>query len=371
MTTTTTTTTFVDIQFHNGYPTVEREDRKRARVEKILQASSDPNEALTEDTCRVLAELIILSTENNKESSSISLKINPTQSTTYLIDIKNKSEATRLWNSSHQKKWDRNHLSKILEAFYKQKEPGKDCWRFYYHDMFDRFVMDQCNIEIKGDGFSLNFKSHQRFALSSRQFKSTFKTRELSVPDDVHILPVLRNIFMEAFLHSYQKQKILEGRSLDQLSEYLNVSFKKTEADFLKVDPNEKSHLIVCFHDDSPIGFVELHYPKLPFPGAYIAQFAVHPMWKAQGFGRILLEKAVKCVGSETFFWGKVRKTNQRAIQFYSQVSASAGSQITYYDDDGNMPLADYPGTEYGTFKCYVPSGKDSSLWSGLSAHMK
>ena len=34
---TTTTTTFVDIQFHNGYPTADREDRKRARVEKILQ----------------------------------------------------------------------------------------------------------------------------------------------------------------------------------------------------------------------------------------------------------------------------------------------------------------------------------------------
>lgn len=180
--------------------------------------------------------------------------------------------------------------------------------------------------------------------MSSRQFKSTFKTRELIAPDDIGLLPYLRDIFMESFLHSYQKQKILEG-SLDQLTSYLQYNFKKTglslslffifffffkyiiflkdlflrnlfvyllifikniEADFLKVDPNEKSHLIVCFLDEAPIGFVELHYPKLPFPGAYIAQFAVHPMWKAQGFGRILLEKARKCVRNETFFWGKV-----------------------------------------------------------------
>lgn len=347
-------TTFVDIQFHNGYPTADREDRKRVRVEKILQASSDPNEALTEDTCRVIAELITLSCESNKDTTSIGLKRNPSQATIYMIDIRNKSEATRLWNSSHQKKWDRNHLSKILEAFYKQKEPGKDCWRFYFHDQFDRYINDNCTIEVKGEGFSVTFKGPQR-ALVSRQFKSTFKTRELTVPDDIALLPVLRNIFMEAFIHSYQKQKVLEGCSLDQLTSYLQGNFKKTEADFLKVDPNEKSHLVVCFHDDTPIGFVEVHYPKLPFPGAYIAQFAVHPMWKAMGFGRILLEKARKCVNGETFFWGKVRKTNQRAISFYSSVSASAGSQITYYDDDGNMPLADYPSEEYGTFKCYVP----------------
>ena len=63
---------------------------------------------------------------------------------------------------SHQKKWDRNHLSKILEAFYKQKEPGKDCWRFYYHDQFDRYIIENCNIEVKGDGYSLSFKNQTR-----------------------------------------------------------------------------------------------------------------------------------------------------------------------------------------------------------------
>lgn len=354
-------TTFVDIQFHNGYPTPDNKiERKRARVEKILQASSDPNEALTDDTCRVLMELLMLSGEDNKDNSCISLKRHASQVTAYVIDIKNKSEATRLWNGSHQKKWDRNHLSKILEAFYKQKEPGKDCWRFYFHEQFDKYITEQCNIEPKGDCYCLSFKSNQRAAVSSRQFKSTFKTRELIAPDDIGLLPYLRDIFMESFLHSYQKQKILEG-SLEQLTSYLQYNFKKTEADFLKVDPNEKSHLIVCFLDESPIGFVEVHYPKLPFPGAYIAQFAVHPMWKAQGFGRILLEKARKCVRNETFFWGKIRKTNHRAMMFYNNISASAGTQMTYHDDDGNMPLADYPAEEYGTFKCYVPNNLSKS----------
>lgn len=210
--------------------------------------------------------------------------------------------------------------------------------------------------------------------MPSRQFKSTFKTRELVLPEDANIIPVLRNIFVEAFTHSYQKQKIFEGAG-PQLMAYLTESFKKTglllyltsnhlstisnsassegtnettysgtfyapsrplvsfsvpslnphplllflslvsipflflsffshsplstEEDFVKVDPNEKSHLIVCFLDDAPIGFAELHHPKLPFPGAYIAQLAVHPLWKAHGFGRILLEKARKCIQNE------------------------------------------------------------------------
>jgi len=344
---------YVDIQFHNGYPTVEREERKRPRVEKILQASCDPTEPLTEETCRVISELIALSNEQNKDSS-ISLKRNVAQSTLYLVDIRNKSEATRMWNSSHQKKWDRNHLSKILEAFYKQKEPGKDCWRFYYHDQFDKFLTDKYTIEAKGDCFALQFKGPIAL-MPSRQFKSTFKTRELALPDDANIMPGLRNIFVEAFSHSYMKQKIFDGTPA-QLSVFLTEIFKKTEDDFMKTDPNEKSHLVVCFLDDAPIGFVELHYPKLPFPGAYIAQLAVHPMWKAHGFGRILLEKARKCIQNECFFWGKVRKSNQRAIDFYNRVVAIVpGVQFNYYDDDGNMPLAEYPSAEYGTFKCWIP----------------
>lgn len=28
---------YMDIQFHNGYPSADKDDRKRARVEKILQ----------------------------------------------------------------------------------------------------------------------------------------------------------------------------------------------------------------------------------------------------------------------------------------------------------------------------------------------
>jgi ribosomal protein S18 acetylase RimI-like enzyme len=344
---------YVDIQFHNGYPLTDREDRKRPRVEKILQASCDPTEQLTEETCKVLAELISLSGEKNKDAA-ICLKRNPSQVTTYIIDIRNKSEATRLWNSSHQKKWDRNHLSKILEAYYKQKEPGKDCWRFYYHEQFDRFIEAQCALETKGDTYNLTFKGPNSL-MPSRQFKSTFKTRELVLPDDANVVPSLREIFVEAFTHSYQKQKIFDGPA-PQLAMYLREIFKKTEEDFMKVDPNEKSHLVVCFLDDAPIGFVELHYPKLPFPGAYIAQLAVHPMWKAHGFGRILLEKARKCIQNECFFWGKVRKSNQRALNFYNHVlSIVPGLQFNYYDDDGNMPLADYPAQEYGTFKCWMP----------------
>ena len=54
-----------------------------------------------------------------------------------------------------------------------------------------------------------------------------------------------------------------------------------------------------------------------------------------------------------------MRKNNLRAITFYNSISASAGTQMTYHDDDGNMPLADYPAEEYGTFKCYVPSSSN------------
>jgi len=270
-----------------------------------------------------------------------------------MIDIRNKSEATRLWNSSHQKKWDRNHLSKILEAFYKQKEPGKDCWRFYQHSQFDQFLTDKCVVTPKGEALELSFKGPNPL-MPSRQFKSTFKTREITLPDDAPILSQLRLIFVEAFLHSYQKQKIFDG-TVTQLTAYLHEKFQKTEDDFYKVDPNEKSHLVVSFLDDAPIGFVEIHYPKLPFPGAYIAQLAVHPMWKAHGFGRILLEKARKCLQNESFFWGKVRKSNQRAISFYNHILAYLpGVQFTYFDDDGNMPLPEHPAQEYGTFKCHI-----------------
>ncbi len=61
----------------------------------------------------------------------------------------------------------------------------------------------------------------------SRQFKSTFKTRELILPDDATYIPALREIFVEAFSHSYQKQKILDGLPT-QLTSYLHDSFKQT-----------------------------------------------------------------------------------------------------------------------------------------------
>ena len=107
----------------------------------------------------------------------------------------------------------------------------------------------------------------------------------------------------------------------------------------VELGKNPLAHYYGCFNGNQLLGFIGLW---LILDEGHICNVAVHPNWRGQGLGELLLRHilaACQSMGGKSITL-EVRESNAAALALYSKLGFyEAGRRPNYYSDTGETAL--------------------------------